>query len=211
MYKNGLIPTSALVEIRKNLYLRADAAVGFFALAAAFEQAMGYPLSVTDAYRSLAAQISVKLRKGKFAATPGKSEHGWGLALDLGSGVNIEGSAAFKWMTENAHKYGWIHPLWARNNDPRDGQQEPWHWEFIGLPAHANTAAKPKDRRDKPMIYKAGGKYAKDAPFGVYAHNGGWVVLARKDEEDALVKAGVPVVNVWPETLDNLMKDSRRR
>lgn len=66
-------------------------------------------------------------------AKPGNSNHGWGRAVD----VKLEGrlltcqSPAFLWLTENAPRYGWVHPPWAGCGEPKE---EPWHWEWGGLP-----------------------------------------------------------------------------
>src|SRR5690348_12429569 len=72
------------------------------ALRDAFQEHFGKPLVVTDAYRDFATQVQVKLEKGPYAATPGKSNHGWGRAIDFGSMVNVEGSPEYLWMKANA-------------------------------------------------------------------------------------------------------------
>src|SRR5699024_5407388 len=94
-----------------------------------FKARFGSPISVTDAYRDYATQVILKRRKGRMAATPGTSNHGWALAVDLGSGINSFGSAQHRWMRANAPKFGWIHPGWARQSG---SLPEPWHWEFYG-------------------------------------------------------------------------------
>lgn len=130
VYGNGQIPLSALTHIGAGKYLRADAAASFVRMAAAFRVAMGFNLSVTDAYRSLADQIRLKKEKGSFAATPGKSNHGLGLAVDLGSGVQSDNTPAHRWMDQNAGRFGWSNPAWAQDWNPNNGQHEPWHWEY---------------------------------------------------------------------------------
>jgi len=65
-------------------------------------------------------------------ATPSRSNHGWGRAVDFevrGRTMGC-GDAAFRWLQENAADYGWIHPDWAQCNRP---DREPWHWEYGGL------------------------------------------------------------------------------
>jgi LAS superfamily LD-carboxypeptidase LdcB len=69
----------------------------------------------------------VKANRGYLAAAPGTSNHGWGLAVDLSGGMSSYGSAQYKWMRENAPKYGWDNPTWARAGG---NKHEPWHWEF---------------------------------------------------------------------------------
>ncbi|WP_309136032.1 D-alanyl-D-alanine carboxypeptidase family protein [Brevibacterium oceani] len=128
-HSNGRIPTSAMCQLKTapGQMLRCDAQAAFDRLSHAFEARFGAPISVTDAYRDYATQVILKRRKGRMAATPGTSNHGWALAVDLGSGINSFGTAQHEWMRENAPKFGWIHPGWARQSG---SLPEPWHWEF---------------------------------------------------------------------------------
>ena len=64
---------------------------------------------------------------------PGSSEHHIGLAVDFNyTKTNFENTAAFKWLEENAHKYGFILRY------PKDKQSitkiiyEPWHFRYVG-------------------------------------------------------------------------------
>jgi hypothetical protein len=124
---NGLLDVAHLCQIGDGHQLRPDAAAAFLALDAAYHNATGARLCVTDSYRSLAAQVSLRARKPRLAALPGTSEHGWGLALDIGCGVNTYHGDAHKWLVEHAGAYGWVNPGWAQ----ADGSKpEPWHWEF---------------------------------------------------------------------------------
>lgn len=132
-HRNGRIPLIAMcpLESAPGHRLRCDAARAFDALSAAFAQRFGTPVSVTDAYRDYETQVVLKRRKGRMAATPGTSNHGWGLAVDLGSGVNRFGTEQHAWMRQNAPRFGWIHPAWAR----QDGSlPEAWHWEYAAGP-----------------------------------------------------------------------------
>ena len=63
------------------------------------------------------------------AATPGTSEHRWGLAVDLCDGVQKGSGSRFQWLRDNAPAYGWDNPDWARNGG--SGPYEPWHWEYV--------------------------------------------------------------------------------
>ncbi len=65
-------------------------------------------------------------------ATPSRSNHGWGRAVDFEVRGRTMGcaDAAFRWLQENAADFGWIHPDWAQCNRPT---REPWHWEYGGL------------------------------------------------------------------------------
>ncbi|GAA2004942.1 D-alanyl-D-alanine carboxypeptidase family protein [Brevibacterium samyangense] len=130
-HRNGRIPQVALCAVTSAAghSLRCDAARAFDALAAAFEADFGRPISVTDSYRDYDTQVILKQRKGRFAATPGTSNHGWGLAMDLGGGINTFGSAEHEWMRANGPAFGWVHPSWAGAGG---SLPEPWHWEFAG-------------------------------------------------------------------------------
>lgn len=130
-YDNGKIPTEVLDEIpwAKGEYLRPDAAADFNKLNAKFKAKFGHNISVTDSYRTYAEQVDLKNRKGKWAAEPGTSNHGWAMALDLGSGINSFGTEQYNWMKDNAEKFGWKHPVWA---EPGGSLPEPWHWEYWG-------------------------------------------------------------------------------
>lgn len=124
---NGRISDDHLCPIGDGHRLRPDAAAAFLALDAAYQAAFGEPLMVTDSYRSLSAQRSLAYEKPSLAAEPGTSEHGWGLAVDLGGGVESYRSPRYKWLRANAPAFGWDHPTWARNGN---GREEPWHWEY---------------------------------------------------------------------------------
>ncbi len=118
---NGFLPESALCPVGGGHRLRADAAAAFLRMDAA------RPLCITDSYRSYAAQVSVYRRKPSLAAVPGTSNHGRGVALDLGCGAQRFGSDTYRWLKEHAGEYGWHHPSWA---EPGGSKPEPWHWEF---------------------------------------------------------------------------------
>ncbi len=130
-YPNGQIPASGLCPLFKQPgeRLRPRAAAAFNALSKAYEKDSGQPICITDSYRSFPEQVVVKAAKGRWAATPGTSEHGYGRALDLCGGIENFGAAAHLWMKQNAPLYGWFHPDWAAAGG---SLPEPWHWEFAG-------------------------------------------------------------------------------
>ncbi|MDM8084758.1 M15 family metallopeptidase [Cellulomonas cellasea] len=134
-YANGRLPASALAVIPgTSRRVRADLLPQTIALRAAFREQFGRDLIITDGYRSYEEQVATKALKGSFAATPGKSVHGWGAALDLGSGVNFSlTSPEHRWMRENGPRFGWVNPDWARDSNPANGQFEPWHHEAVGV------------------------------------------------------------------------------
>jgi D-alanyl-D-alanine carboxypeptidase len=126
---NGRMPNSTLCTLWDGKHqLRSDAAVALAKLNVAYGQRFGHPMCVSDAYRSLIAQYTVKAQRGGLAARPGKSVHGLGRAVDLCDGVETGGSATHQWLVDNATSYGWKNPDWAQWGG--DGPHEPWHWEF---------------------------------------------------------------------------------
>ncbi len=133
-YANGFIPASQLCAITGGGRLRPDAAAAFNAMSAAYARVFGSGLCVSDSYRSYSEQARVFRQRPSLAAVPGTSNHGWGLAVDLGCGVQSSRTAQYHWMAANAGTFGWVHPAWAFH-DPF----EPWHWEFGHLAGAGGT------------------------------------------------------------------------
>lgn len=132
-YGNGLIPVELLCELQfsPGQRLRCDAAAQLERLNSAFAARFGRNLGVSDSYRSYAAQVATKGLKKDLAATPGTSQHGWGLAVDLSDGIQSFGTAEHEWMRVNAPALGWDNPDWARQGGAKP---EPWHWEYDAQP-----------------------------------------------------------------------------
>ncbi|GAA3133107.1 D-alanyl-D-alanine carboxypeptidase family protein [Streptosporangium carneum] len=125
-FPNGLIPKAYLCPLQqRGNELRGDAALAFISMNEAYKRRFGRPMCVTDSYRNLAEQQSVYYRRPGFAAVPGRSNHGLGLAVDLCGGVERFRSAEFNWLEANSKKFGWMHPRWAYVSP-----FEPWHWEY---------------------------------------------------------------------------------
>jgi LAS superfamily LD-carboxypeptidase LdcB len=103
----------------------------------------GINLEVISAYRSFSEQSALKSSysftygsgANKFSADQGYSEHQLGTAIDfttkgLGAGfTSFEKESAYKWLTDNAYKYGFI-LSYPKGNSYY--QYEPWHWRFVG-------------------------------------------------------------------------------
>lgn len=136
-YRNGNIDTGNLQSINVGGHrLYKDAANAFIQMASAYKSDTGKTLTVTDSYRPLSVQIDLIRRKGKYgkeapkgtpyeqglAATPGTSNHGWALAVDV-VGAEIYGTDTYNWLVSNASKFGFT-------NIPK----EPWHWEYTSKP-----------------------------------------------------------------------------
>lgn len=128
--RNGNLPDSDLVSLSWNgVRVAKEAAPSLELLNKAFKARFNRNLSVTDGYRTFAQQRITKALKGNLAATPGTSNHGLGLAVDLGGGVNSYATQEYEWMLLNAGKWGWVNPTWAQRGGSKP---EPWHWEFVG-------------------------------------------------------------------------------
>ncbi len=124
---NGRLPASALCTLWDgNEKLRADAAVAFAKLNVAYKQEFGKSICVTDSYRTLSEQYTVKALRGGYAAAPGTSDHGRGTAVDLCGGGSVARTPMFTWLRANAARYGWANPDWAKST-----LYEPWHWEYL--------------------------------------------------------------------------------
>jgi hypothetical protein len=128
-FQNGRIPEDQLCPLAfsPNNRLRCDAARSLEQLNNAFKATFASDLVVTDSYRSYDAQVLCRQNKGSLCAVPGTSNHGWGMAVDLGSGVNLYSSNQHAWMEQHAQDFGWVLPGWAQQNGSKP---EPWHWEF---------------------------------------------------------------------------------
>lgn len=135
---NGRLPAAMLKTVDSHtrafgVTRRAQpaAANSFDRLDAAFYKRFGKHIYITDSYRTYAEQVSVKKAKPFLAAKPGTSNHGWGLALDLSSNINVRSTAEHKWMTSEARAYGWINPGWAIPGALGFQKDEPWHFEYV--------------------------------------------------------------------------------
>ncbi len=104
----------------------------------------GMDLKVLSAYRSFDEQQSLKGQytqvygsgANAFSADQGYSEHQLGTTVDIsdqvtgGAYTSFAQTEEYKWLLENAHKYGFILSY------PEDNGFyvfEPWHWRFVGI------------------------------------------------------------------------------
>ena len=104
---------------------------------------------IASPYRSYSDQNSLytyyvntdgKQNADTYSARPGFSEHHTGLAMDLipEYGLDLdtfENSDGFKWMQENAYKYGFI-LRYPKDKEYITGYiYEPWHYRYVGISA----------------------------------------------------------------------------
>ncbi|MCA9601125.1 MAG: M15 family metallopeptidase [Myxococcales bacterium] len=102
------------------------AAVRFRAMKAAMEEA-GVWSGINESYRTYDKQVYFKncqisraCNNGNTAATPGTSNHGWGMAVDL-----VIGPGTYQWLSAHATEYGFDNAEGARAG-------ENWHWTYTG-------------------------------------------------------------------------------
>jgi len=120
-YGNGRIPTEALAPIGQGGHrLAAPAALAWRDVVAA-AATEGIDLRITDSYRNYDQQVDLANRKGLYseggyAAVPGTSNHGWGLAVD----ADVNDPRTLEWLRANGPRFGFVEAV------PR----EPWHWEY---------------------------------------------------------------------------------
>lgn len=145
--------------------LRKEAYDGYKALREAALK-LGINLLVRSSYRSYSNQcgnLQGKIQKWihtlgsvdkgkayayKSVAEPGRSEHQLGTAVDIVLAqlqykfdFDFDVTKEFKWLKENAHKFGFIMSYPYREDD-KDGMgynnstkyyYEPWHWRYVGV------------------------------------------------------------------------------
>lgn len=82
------------------------------------------------------------------SSSPGKSNHGLGLAIDL----NVTDAKVLNWLCTNAPSYG----FYLQSDNPASPEFENWHWQYVCGDA---TLPAVKERYEKRQAAKA----AKDA------------------------------------------------
>jgi LAS superfamily LD-carboxypeptidase LdcB len=163
---NGSIPYENLRKVNRSYtgaggraiygsgYLHPEAAVGW-ELFLDFCAEQGVLFEITPGggwYRDYDNQIRLfDLYGASRAATPGHSNHGWGIAIDIRdlcnqteaaakqlgvSATNPKANAAvrntdlYRFFATNAPKFGWYNPHLLCDNK---GSDETWHWEYYGF------------------------------------------------------------------------------
>ncbi|MFD6443695.1 M15 family metallopeptidase [Promicromonospora sp. NPDC060204] len=131
--ENGHLSSSELAQIpfASGHYVRSDVVGALAELNAAYAAEFGVNMTINSSYRTYAEQEALYDPSSKTAAPPGCSNHGTGLAIDIGGGVAAFGSAQYDWLKANAEAYGWVHPPFA---EPSGRNPEPWHWQSVKAP-----------------------------------------------------------------------------
>lgn len=144
---NGRFEAGQLASPRSDLYKASftarfipEAIESFEKLAEEYKQEFGEVIWLSDSYRDYDNQARLRDRYGRGAATPGSSNHGWGVAFDVnGTNVDVDGdgksgtnydrfnSRVYKWLDNGgAGRHGWVNPPSLRQNG---NLPESWHWE----------------------------------------------------------------------------------
>jgi len=157
-YKNGQLAPTVLAKVNTGGQMYAPVAAQFNKMYDA-ALAAGFKLKNVGDYRSFEGQLAMFmdryvttdtgtgvtrqfegktwwLKKGKApSAAPDPtglkgSNHGWGLAIDVGYDVNGKltsmGGKCFEWMCANAPKYG----FYLQGSDSSSKEFEAWHWQY---------------------------------------------------------------------------------
>lgn len=106
---------------------------------------LGFNLYAKSNYRSFDYQSTLyngyKVSNGlmwadKYSARPGHSEHQTGLVVDITAGYsNIDTfiyTSEYKWLVDNANKYGFILRFPEGKSHLTGYEFEPWHFRYVG-------------------------------------------------------------------------------
>lgn len=128
-----------------NRYLVNVAKISFEYLAKKAKEE-GYNIRAVSTYRSYSYQMNLYNNyvkedgvedADKYSARPGFSEHQTGLAIDVDNVStnynNFINTEEYKWMLENAHKYGFILRYPKEKEDITGYMYEPWHYRYVGV------------------------------------------------------------------------------
>lgn len=138
---DDLITLTAKYNTGVNSQMRKQAADAFMEMsdAATLDNII---IKNASAYRSYQYQVNLYdkyvERDGKqaadtYSARAGFSEHQTGLATDINQIDNdFENTDAFKWLQNNAYKYGFILRFPKDKENITGYQYEPWHYRYVG-------------------------------------------------------------------------------
>jgi D-alanyl-D-alanine carboxypeptidase len=72
----------------------------------------------------------------EWVALPGTSEHQLGIAVDINADkAKCSNDEVYAWLSENAHKYGFILRYPQGKRDITGTNYEPWHFRYVGADA----------------------------------------------------------------------------
>lgn len=67
-----------------------------------------------------------------WVSMPGTSEHQLGIAVDINAENETKSDEAYKWLSENAHKFGFIVRYPSDKSHITGISYEPWHFRYVG-------------------------------------------------------------------------------
>ncbi len=152
---NAFVKVPAKYANRKGYYLRKSAFEAFKKMYEAAQQD-GVKLVIRSATRNFDYQKRIWERKWraqkksrsavdkannilKLSSMPGTSRHHWGTEIDLNAFRNDwfthdQGLKLFRWMNNNAAKYGFHRPYTKKDSKrPTGYNEERWHWSYTPL------------------------------------------------------------------------------
>lgn len=138
---NDLVTLTSKYNTGINSKMRKEAANGFMKMSDA-ATLDNITIKNASGYRSYNYQVNLYnkyvKRDGKkaadtYSARPGFSEHQTGLVSDINQIDNsFENTDAFRWLQDNAYKYGFILRFPKDKEDITGYQYEPWHYRYVG-------------------------------------------------------------------------------
>ena len=164
----------------------------------------GNYVSITSMFRDYDKQVAIKAAYGSAAATPGSSNHGWGIAIDLQfynkkgeivsntknttASFKFTNNPAIKWLYDNSYRFGWVFPTSLRDGNPLD---EHWHIEYHGTAAKCIMENNPTIygytvKVDKPIDSSVKNPKGKDGKESVYKNCDYKYVKKEGDGEDGV-------------------------
>jgi D-alanyl-D-alanine carboxypeptidase len=85
---------------------------------------------INEGYSRSRAEKTAK----EWVALPGTSEHQLGLAVDFNSvETSFENTKEFRWLKENAEKYGFVNRYPKNKTEITGINYEPWHYRYVGV------------------------------------------------------------------------------
>lgn len=139
---DDLVTLTGNYNMGVNNMLRKEAADAFMEMADA-ARLDNIIIRNASAYRSYEYQVNLyndyvnkdgKEAADTYSARAGYSEHQTGLATDINQiNAAFENTDAFRWLSENAYKYGFILRYPKEKENITGFQYEPWHFRFVGL------------------------------------------------------------------------------
>lgn len=143
---SDLVNVQQLIPHNPYVYLRWEALQAWRDLANTIYDHLQLRILVRSGYRSFATQQSLFARYVRnvgyqhavtFSAKAGQSEHQSGLALDLEeagySMLVFHRSAAYAFMRNYAHLYGFTLSYPEQRSIITSYMYEPWHWRYVGV------------------------------------------------------------------------------